>query len=74
MELCADAIEAGHHFLTRAHLDSWLPSERLCCDFCDLDEGKIVEIAFSEKDESLERKKAVWENKGFEYETKRIKN
>lgn|SRR3990167_11230490 len=65
-------ITQGHHVLTRAHIDTQKRTERLCADACCLDCALVHEVAKSEGDESLERKKKIWEEKGLSYETERI--
>ena len=44
----------------------------MVADFVDLYDGDIVEIADSESDESLERKKKIYEYYGFNIVTIRV--
>lgn len=74
IDLCKEAIRNQHEFLTRARLDSlkfkrW---EVLCADFVDLTDNIIREVADSESDENLEKKRLVWESLGFSFSAIRV--
>ena len=64
-ELCYEAYSNGEHFLTEAVLDTNIKTEQLRADFVNLDDMEVVEISITEKQESLDRKKAIWEKYGL---------
>lgn len=74
IDLCKEAMRKGHPFVTYARLSEtrfrrW---EVKVADFIDLEENLVVEIADTESDKSLEKKRLFWEDLGFDFVAKRI--
>lgn len=69
---CMEHMEQGHDILTRARLHKTDLRKRLCADAVCLQCGIVCEIAFTEKEESLQRKREIWTREGFYFEAKRV--
>lgn len=65
LALCEEAMANGHHFITEARLMTTNDFEKLVADFVDLYDGDVVEIQDTESDESIQRKKAIYEKYGL---------
>lgn len=72
LELCQEAMSNGHHFITEARLKSTDDVGKLVADFVDLYDGDVVEIQDSESDESIQRKKQIYEGYGIGFVAIRI--
>lgn len=69
LQLAEEAMAIGHNFLTRArletHSDSPFSKEKIVADFVDLSTGEVCEVAVSEGEKSLERKRKIYEKYGL---------
>lgn len=60
---CRSLLINGTDFFTRARLKE----NNACADLYSIPENLIVEFADSESEESIDRKKKLWESRGFNF-------
>jgi len=65
-ELSWKAFKNGEDFATECVINTNIKSEQLRADFVNFDKGIVIEVAVSEKPESLKRKEVIWEKYGLE--------
>jgi hypothetical protein len=61
--ICMDLMRKGKDFFTRARLKE----NELVADIYSIPDNTIIEVQCSESDESILRKKTMWEERGFNF-------
>jgi uncharacterized protein YfdQ (DUF2303 family) len=72
LRLAEKAIDNHEKFITLVTLRRPATSERVIADFYNIDWNLIVEVAYSEDEISLERKRKIWEKLGFHFDVVRV--
>jgi len=72
LRLVEKAIDNHERFITLATLRRPATSEQVIADFYNIDWNLIVEVAYSEDEKSLERKRKIWEQLGFHFDIVRV--
>lgn len=72
LRLAEKAMENHERFITLVKLNRPTFAEPMVADFYNIDWNLIIEVANSEKEESIRKKRKIWEKLGFHFDSIRV--